>query len=182
MTYRLAGFTGLNCDRSANYAQVVRASDQTELRRTYVPCSNSLDPVTWNVDRYLGEEVYIELVDGDDSDSWAWIAADQFQTGSAKLVATAPQPYAPITNHPNPFNSHTVIVYELPSDGWVRLEIYDRLGQKIRTLVDGLEPAGQRQVVWDASSESAADLATGTYLSRLVLSDRVYSHKLILLR
>ena len=182
MTYRLAGFTGLNCDRSANYAQVVRASDQTELRRTYVPCSNSLDPVTWNVGRYLGEEVYIELVDGDDSDSWAWIAADQFQTGSAKLVATAPQPYAPITNHPNPFNSHTVIVYELPSDGWVRLEIYDLLGQKIRTLVDGLEPAGQRQVVWDASSESAADLATGTYLSRLVLSDRVYSHKLILLR
>ena len=53
-------------------------------------------------------------------------------------------------NYPNPFNPGTVIPYELAGDGYVRLEVFNLLGQRVATLVDGELGAGRYTAEWDA--------------------------------
>jgi len=60
---------------------------------------------------------------------------------------------------PNPFNSATQIVFSLPSESDIRLTIYDTLGRKVKTLVEGLQSAGNHTVTFNAD-----DLTSGMYL------------------
>ncbi len=69
--------------------------------------------------------------------------------------------------YPNPFREQTVIRYALGEAAAVRLAVYDVLGRRLRTLVEGTEPAGQRAVVWDATDAGGARLPGGVYLYRL---------------
>ena len=64
-------------------------------------------------------------------------------------------------NYPNPFNAHTTIGYNLPHESPVILEVFDVLGRKIETLVDGNQAPGPHSVVWDADYVS-----TGMYFYR----------------
>jgi len=65
-------------------------------------------------------------------------------------------------NFPNPFNSETVIEYEIPFSAYVILKIYDILGQEIETLVAKEQVAGKYQVKWNASN-----LPSGSYFYKL---------------
>ena len=65
-------------------------------------------------------------------------------------------------NYPNPFNASTTIRYGLSGPSEVRLEIYNSLGQRVKTLVDGALSAGEHASVFDGS-----DLASGQYFCRL---------------
>jgi len=47
-----------------------------------------------------------------------------------------PKQFLLLQNYPNPFNATTVIDYQVPLNGYVKLEIYNMLGQKLATLVD----------------------------------------------
>ena len=90
-----------------------------------------------------------------------------------KLLALAQQllglPSEPLLEQsfPNPFNSSTVIPFALPADGDVRLEVYDVVGQRVRTLVAGSLAAGLHQVAWDGRDDLGQAVAGGVYLYRL---------------
>ena len=84
---------------------------------------------------------------------------------SKPAVADGPPGLAP--NAPNPFNASTLIPYRLAADGPVRLEIYNLLGQSMRTLVDEVQAAGAYQVHWDARDRRGALVSAGMYLVRL---------------
>jgi hypothetical protein len=73
-------------------------------------------------------------------------------------------------NYPNPFNPFTTIEYTLVAGGFVSLEVYDILGQRVRTLAEGWQSAGDHRVLW-----TAAGMGSGTYFCRLLfdLSDPV---------
>lgn len=64
-------------------------------------------------------------------------------------------------NYPNPFNPATVIGYSLPADSRVTLSVYNVLGQKVATLVNGPVAAGTHQVQW------RAQVSSGIYFYRL---------------
>jgi hypothetical protein len=68
-------------------------------------------------------------------------------------------------NYPNPFNPSTSIRYGIPTDGHVTLEVYNILGQKVETLLDGKQDAGYHVGVWNASNVSS-----GIYYAKLVVS------------
>ncbi|MBN1541103.1 hypothetical protein JW992_03085, partial [candidate division KSB1 bacterium] len=70
-------------------------------------------------------------------------------------------------NYPNPFNPTTTIPFSLPYDMTVVLEIYNVLGQRVRSLVDHLLPGGQHQIVWDGRSNDGLPVAAGLYFYRL---------------
>ena len=85
-------------------------------------------------------------------------------------------------NYPNPFNSSTQIVYRLASPGPARLQIYNTLGQPLRTLVDEVQAAGRYQVHWDALDQRGATVAAGVYLARLVYPGGVETRRVLYLK
>ncbi len=81
-------------------------------------------------------------------------------------------------NFPNPFNPTTRIPYSLSDKERVTLKVYDTAGREISTLVDRVEPAGEYAAEFDASR-----LASGVYLYRLQIGNRVVdTKKAVLLR
>ena len=79
--------------------------------------------------------------------------------------------------NPNPFNSSAEIWYRLASPGYLRLSIYNLVGQKVATLFSGMQQAGAHKVIWDAES-----VTSGVYFARLESSTGSRSVKMVLLR
>ena len=80
-----------------------------------------------------------------------------------------------LKNFPNPFNPTTEISFMIPEDQHVTLNIYDMLGRKVATLVDGPKSAGVHSVLFDANR-----LASGIYLYRLQAGSLIQVNKMIL--
>ncbi|MCI0694755.1 pre-peptidase C-terminal domain-containing protein [candidate division KSB1 bacterium] len=75
-------------------------------------------------------------------------------------------------NYPNPFNPSTKIRFALPVSGKVKLEIYDLLGNTVRTLVSKEMSAGRHEVLWDGRNQNGHTVAVGIYLYRIVFQRR----------
>ena len=69
----------------------------------------------------------------------------------ASLSGALPERFELGANYPNPFNPSTMIPYQLPASMHVRLEVFNLLGQRVATLVDGEQPAGFHTASWDAT-------------------------------
>lgn len=88
--------------------------------------------------------------------------------GTLELVYTPgglqeiPVAFSLAQNYPNPFNPSTAVGYGLPVDCRVKLEVYNVIGGLVARLRDGVERAGYRRAVWNASS-----LPSGIYFYRL---------------
>ena len=72
-------------------------------------------------------------------------------------------------NYPNPFNPSTIIPYELAATTQVRLEVFNTLGQRMATLVDGEQGVGTYSVQWDGTDATGQAVAAGMYLYRLTV-------------
>ena len=88
-----------------------------------------------------------------------------------------PTEFALYYNHPNPFNPTTTIKYDLPQASYVKLVVYNVMGQNVVTLIDGMVEAGRHQVIWDAK-----DLSSGVYFYKITAGNFTQMHKMILLK
>jgi len=94
----------------------------------------------------------------------------------------APAKPSLFANYPNPFNSSTIILYQLPQVGDVEIVIYNLLGGKIRTLVKQEQPPGYYRVLWNGRDENGTAVSSGIYLYRLKSEDYVQTRKMILVQ
>ncbi|HLX11446.1 MAG TPA: T9SS type A sorting domain-containing protein, partial [Bacteroidota bacterium] len=97
-----------------------------------------------------------------------------------KIPGTAldiPKGYELLQNYPNPFNPTTMITYSMPKEGHVVLQVFNMLGQEVRTLVDGVQSPGYRTVMFDASN-----LPNGVYIYRLRVNSFSAVKKLLLMK
>jgi len=85
-------------------------------------------------------------------------------------------------NYPNPFNPSTTIKIELPKTSDVRLEIYNILGQKVKTLVNETMKAGYRKVRWDGRNDYGVRVSSGMYIYIVRAGDFIARHKMVLLK
>ena len=85
----------------------------------------------------------------------------------ATLAGALPERFELGANYPNPFNPSTMIPYQLPAAMHVRLEVFNILGQRVATLVDGERPAGFHTASWDATDAAGEAMGAGVYLYRL---------------
>ena len=92
-----------------------------------------------------------------------------------------PQGFALGQNYPNPFNPSTIIPYQLPDATHVRLEVFNLLGQRLATLVDGERPAGAHTAHWDATDAAGRAVGAGVFIYRLSGGGHTVSRRMVLI-
>lgn len=93
------------------------------------------------------------------------------------LELAIPDNFSLSQNYPNPFNAQTQINYSLPYAGNVKIDIYDILGRKVRSLYNGSQTAGEHSIIWRANG-----FASGVYFYRLTAGDRKFAKQLTLIK
>ena len=156
-------------DGRLNFTSIYGSDDITEASRQYAGHGAT---VIVKVD---GVRVYPDL-------RWA-NNGDRVRIGKLSTSADGlPTSYALGQNYPNPFNPGTMIDYALPNAGHVTLEIFNVLGQEVRTLVNEFNTAGLHTVEWDGRSNDGATVSTGIYLYRIQASEFTQTRKMILVK
>jgi hypothetical protein len=98
---------------------------------------------------------------------------------------TLPLTTALLPNYPNPFNSGTVIPFQVPditADTRVSLHIFNLLGQPVRRLLQERTRPGLHQVSWDGHNDQGHAVPSGVYIYRLDVGTQRHTRKLLLLR
>jgi hypothetical protein len=93
-----------------------------------------------------------------------------------------PNKFVLYDNYPNPFNSQTVIKYQLPQLGHVKLVIYNMLGQEVKTLFNSIQEVGQFNLVWDGMDNLGQAVPSGVYLYRIQAEGFTETKKMLLLQ
>lgn len=84
-------------------------------------------------------------------------------------------------NYPNPFNPTTAIRFDVPKAGHVKIDIFNILGQHIRTLVNKEFSPGYFETTWDGKDRNGAGVASGVYIYVMQSGQFTGTHKMILL-
>ena len=97
-------------------------------------------------------------------------------------LAALPRVFGLSQSYPNPTSDRTTISYQLPQAGPVELRVYNVSGQLVRTLMNGMRPAGMHTAVWDGRDRSGKQVAAGIYLYNLTTPEYSCTKKLTLVR
>jgi hypothetical protein len=105
---------------------------------------------------------------------------------TAGMIA-APREFALGLNYPNPFNPTTTIPFRIPATAGlhpapVRLDVFNALGQRIRSLVDEERVPGYYRVAWDGRDDGGQPAGNGLYFYRLAAGTHESSQKMLLLK
>ena len=85
-------------------------------------------------------------------------------------------------NYPNPFNPVTTLRYDLPENSMVNIKVYDMLGREVRTLVNKVQDAGFKSIIWDATNDYGKSISAGIYLYQIQAGDFIQTEKMVLLK
>ncbi|NBB87496.1 MAG: T9SS type A sorting domain-containing protein [Bacteroidetes bacterium] len=85
-------------------------------------------------------------------------------------------------SYPNPTRGASTLGFTLDEAGPVTLSVYDMMGRRVATLVDGLKQSGQHEVRWDGSTDRGTTVASGVYLLRLEAGERVATQRMTVVR
>ena len=101
---------------------------------------------------------------------------------SSENEALLPQEFALHQNYPNPFNPVTRIRYDLPENSMVNITVYDMLGREVNTLVNQVQDAGFKSIIWDATNDYGKSVSAGIYLYQIQAGDFMRTEKMVLLK
>ena len=104
------------------------------------------------------------------------------ETGVEDNADILPAVFTLNQNYPNPFNPKTEILFGLPNNGYVTLEIYDVMGRRVNALVDGNLQAGSHKIIWDGTNDRNESVSSGMYFYKLSQSEKVITKKMMLLK
>lgn len=85
-------------------------------------------------------------------------------------------------NQPNPFNPETNITYQVPKTSLVKIEVFNLLGQRIKTLVNEEKNPGTYQINWNGLDDQGKSVVSGIYLYRIQSQSFNQMKRMILLR
>ena len=166
---------GPSVDVTLQWATYRDASDQTSLSRIWGGIHPPIDDIPG---RLIGAEIGVD----------AFAFAERYFEGLVPTVveetsdAAIPDAFALSQNHPNPFNSQTLIRFALAQPGEVELLVYNLGGQRVALLSQGSRVAGTYEIRWDGRDADGRELASGVYLYQLKAGDNSQQRKLLLLR
>ncbi len=85
-------------------------------------------------------------------------------------------------NYPNPFNPSTGISFSIPKASFVKVAIYDVLGNEVKVLFNQEAEAGTYNTMWNGMNNSGVQMSSGTYIYRMTAGDFVQSKKMVLMK
>ena len=85
-------------------------------------------------------------------------------------------------NYPNPFNPKTTLEYELPLNAFIKITIYDLLGNRIKNLVNDHYSKGSHSISWHARNNQGQTVSAGVYLYKVQAGEFQSTKKMILLK
>jgi len=124
----------------------------------------------------------LQLAKGDDDDSSGKKKEPKTKKSRRRGKSIIPEEYALFQNDPNPFNPETFIEYAVPEDAHVRLVIYNVMGQRVSTLVDGFRSVGYHQIIWDGRDSQGRLVSAGVYFYRLTAGEFSETKRMLLLK
>ncbi len=137
--------------------------------------------LTFRVLQEFSENARFEIAEG--------LVFDPQQLSNPAVVAgvldvqTTPTEFALLQNFPNPFNPETTIGYELAESADVTLQIYNVVGQVVRTLIAAeSQAAGRYQIRWDGMDDRGVSVSSGIYFYRISAGEFQTVRKLMLLK
>ena len=110
------------------------------------------------------------------------VGTKDFVEKNTNGVPMVPLGYSLEQNYPNPFNPSTTIQYSLAHSAHVEMDVFNVLGQKVRTLFVGDEKIGTYTVVWDGSNDYGAKVSSGVYFYRIRTGEFSATKKLVLVK
>lgn len=117
-----------------------------------------------------------------DSNGGLYFDASSFTAVDDKMEDKPIRRFSLDQNYPNPFNPSTQIEFVLSKSGQVKIEIFNILGEKVKTLMDQHLKAGRQLVEWDGKDESGEEVASGVYFYRLQTDNFTETKKMVLMR
>ncbi len=135
----------------------------------------SVDGIAFN--NFDGQSRTLTIAPGEGGVFKATFKSTGTITSNEDEITQAPLNFELFQNYPNPFNPTTDITYSVTNTSNLTLEVYNLLGQKIRTLVNKIHSPGQYQVRFDATN-----LTSGVYFYVLNSGGKSESRKMILLK
>ncbi len=154
--------------------------DQDGLLELYMGASD-LKLYLWDLPTVASESAIV----------WNGFLNDSQNSGMLPFLAkpTAPPSEPPLPtsfrlaqNYPNPFNATTAIEFDLTAEVDTKLEVFNTLGQRVRTIVRGQMPAGFYRYEWDANDDRGERVASGVYFYRLSYGDAQETRTMVLLK
>ncbi|MCK4427876.1 MAG: T9SS type A sorting domain-containing protein [candidate division Zixibacteria bacterium] len=182
LAYRYEGTS----PRQVRYVYKENAQDNPRFGTAPYTGVNNYDPVALphqkaytikdTANSIISAVLYVDLNEGLYFDASSFTGVDD-ETGDEAIRG-----FSLRQNYPNPFNPTTNIEFVLSKSGQVKLEIFNILGEKIRTLVDQRLKAGHKLVDWDGKDGSGEEVASGVYFYRLQTENFTQTKKMVLIR
>jgi immune inhibitor A len=138
---------------------------------------------TPNTNNYAGSPTYVAVQNISNSD--LVMSCDIFVSPADvedDFTDSKPSDFQLGQNYPNPFNPRTSIEYSLLKEGNVKIDIFNILGERIRTLVNEKQKPGAHTVAWDGIDDQGESAPSGIYFCRLKADDFEQTNKMVLLK
>lgn len=162
---RMAGDLGRYSEGESVTVRLQQPNDSEQQLTISLDLVESAQHQRYEIQERAGSTVLATHTVGPDEEITVSPSATTLKVSPAgqSLAADTPDEFALAPSYPNPFNPSTTIQYTLPQQVQVQLEVYNMVGQRVRTLLAGQQQeAGTHAVRFDASA-----LSSGVYFVRL---------------
>jgi len=99
--------------------------------------------------------------------TWGYLEVLDGPTSVAEKGKELPFKFNLSENYPNPFNPVTTLRYQLANTSDVTIDVYNILGKKVRTLIEGKKAAGSYSVDWDGTNDLGVKVSSGVYFCKM---------------
>ncbi len=115
-----------------------------------------------------GDTFHLEILEPLTEGDVYLFSSEAFVVGNSPIVDHIPSEFSLQQNYPNPFNPSTTIAFAIARQSQVKLEIFDILGRRVRSLLDQPMQPGRFKIEWDGRNAGGEAVASGVYFYRLV--------------
>ena len=112
------------------------------------------------------------------------LASGRLDMTAVEAVESAgtPDSYSLGAAYPNPFNPETTIEFNVPTEGFVEIDVFNAVGQTVASLVDEELSAGSYRTTWNGHDQAGSQVSSGVYFYRMQAGDFSATHSMTLLK